>query len=74
MIHPQSSPRKRWRQPDAKTVVILVALLVSMTSLAAWITHVVVTVKAGAWAFLIAGAIAFPVAVVHGIGIWLGVW
>jgi len=39
-----------------------------------WITHVVVCLKACAWGFLIAGAIAFPIACVHGTGIWFGLW
>jgi hypothetical protein len=41
---------------------------------AAWLTHVIVCFKAGLWGFLIAGAIFFPVAIVHGIGIWLRAW
>ncbi len=32
------------------------------------------TCRPDAWGFLIAGAIFFPVAVVHGWGIWLGIW
>lgn len=40
--------------------------------IAAWITHVVVCLKTSSWGFLIAGAIMFPVAWVHGTGIWLG--
>ena len=39
---------------------------------ASWITHVVVCLKAASWGFLIAGAIFFPVAVVHGTGVWFG--
>jgi len=31
-----------------------------------WIIHVVVCIASAQWLFLIAGAIAFPVAVVHG--------
>ena len=38
----------------------------------AWITHVVVCLKAASWWFLIAGAIFFPMAWVHGTGIWFG--
>lgn len=41
---------------------------------AAWATHVVVCFKVGNWGFLIAGALAFPVAIVHGFGIWFGAW
>ena len=32
------------------------------------------TVDEAAWGFLIAGAIFFPVAIVHGVGIWFGFW
>lgn len=45
-----------------------------LASIAAWITHVVVCIKASAWLFLIAGAIAAPVGVIHGIGVWFGAW
>lgn len=41
---------------------------------AAWFQHVYTCFTQEAWGFLIAGAIFFPVAMVHGIGIWLGVW
>jgi hypothetical protein len=43
-------------------------------SIAAWITHVVVCLKAGSWGFLIAGALFFPVAIIHGTGVWFGSW
>lgn len=41
---------------------------------AAWLTHVIVCLQQGEWGFLIAGALAFPIAIVHGIGIWVGFW
>ena len=37
-----------------------------------WLTHVIVTIKAAAWLFLIAGAIFFPIGIVHGIATWFG--
>lgn len=40
---------------------------------AAWLTHVIVCIKTAAWGFLIAGALFFPVGIVHGVGIWFGV-
>ena len=49
-------------------------LLCSATSTAAWLTHVYVCFSEQSWGFLIAGAIFFPVGIVHGIGIWFGVW
>lgn len=53
---------------------VLFSLLFIGMLLAAWITHVVICIKTASWGFLIAGAIAFPVAWVHGIGYWFGVW
>jgi hypothetical protein len=52
----------------------LVWFTVALTSLAAWITHVVVCIKTASWLFLIAGAICAPIGVIHGIGVWFGVW
>ncbi len=40
----------------------------------AWFQHLFTCFTDDRWGFLIAGAIFFPVAVVHGIGIWLGFW
>lgn len=42
--------------------------------IAAWVTHVVVCIKASAWVLLAFGCIVAPVGVVHGIGVWLGVF
>jgi hypothetical protein len=47
-------------------------VLLFITSGAAWLTHVVTCLSEGRWGFLIAGAIAFPIAIVHGIMIWFG--
>lgn len=41
---------------------------------AAWATHVIVSIMREEWFLLIAGALAFPVGIVHGVGIWFGVW
>lgn len=49
-------------------------LAIVLTSFAAWLQHLYTCFNEGAWGFLVAGALFFPVAVVHGIGIWLGVW
>jgi hypothetical protein len=38
----------------------------------AWFTHIIVCIKASSWLLLVAGAIFFPVAWVHGTGVWLG--
>ena len=41
---------------------------------ASWVTHVVVCLTVASWGFLIAGALFFPVAIIHGTGIWFGAW
>lgn len=45
-----------------------------LSAIPAWLTHIYVCFTTEAYGFLIAGAICAPVAVVHGWGIWLGVW
>lgn len=49
-----------------------VAFLLSV--IAAWITHVIVCIKASAWVLLAFGCIVAPVGVIHGFGVWLGVF
>lgn len=47
-----------------------IAFFIAM--LAAWVTHVVTCLIDGSYGFLIAGAILFPIAIVHGVMIWFG--
>lgn len=51
---------------------IALVLLSILISVAAWFTHVIVCLSTGAWGFLIAGALVFPIAIIHGIGSWFG--
>lgn len=51
---------------------IIVSLALVLWIIAAWLTHVIVCIKTASWGFLIAGALLFPVAVVHGTGLWFG--
>jgi len=39
-----------------------------------WLTHIVYCIQEEVSGFLIAGAIFFPIAVVHGTGVWFGIW
>jgi len=39
-----------------------------------WLTHVIVCLSTSSWGFLLSGAIFFPIGIVHGTGIWFGVW
>lgn len=52
---------------------VLLGFIFFLACFAAWLTHVVVCLKAASWGFLIAGAVFAPVGIVHGICIWLGV-
>lgn len=39
-----------------------------------WAQHLYTCFTEESWGFLIAGALFFPVGIIHGWGIWLGVW
>ena len=43
-------------------------------TLAGWGTHVVYCIQNELWLFLFAGALAAPVGVIHGIGLWFGLF
>lgn len=57
---------------DALTTILALALILAVP--AAWLTHVITCFAEATWGFLIAGAILFPIAIVHGVGIWFGAW
>jgi len=44
------------------------------TMFCAWCQHVYTCFNEETWGFLIAGALFFPIAIIHGIGLWLGFW
>jgi len=52
----------------------LISLIFTLVFLGGWLTHVVMCIKAATWGFLIAGAIFFPIGIVHGLGFWVGAW
>ena len=45
-------------------------LIVFIWLIAAWFTHVFYCLNEEAWGFLIAGALMFPIAWVHGTWLW----
>lgn len=53
---------------------IFAAILLALTSAAAWVTHVLACIKSAAWILLAFGCLVAPVGVIHGVGIWLGVF
>tara|TARA_B100001059_G_C17792563_1_gene561048 strand:+ start:327 stop:494 length:168 start_codon:yes stop_codon:yes gene_type:complete len=49
-------------------------ILFGLACTVSWFTHLYVCFSDDRWGFLIAGAIMFPIAIVHGFGIWIGIW
>lgn len=45
-----------------------------LSAAAAWVTHIIVCIKSASYLFLIAGAVLPPIGVIHGYGVWFGVW
>lgn len=45
---------------------------IGLLFIAAWLMHIITCLAAQAWGLLIAGALFFPIAIIHGIMIWLG--
>lgn len=62
------------KQAGASLVSALVGLTLLMIAVGAWITHIVTCLQDEHWGFLIAGAIMFPIAIIHGLGVWLGIF
>ncbi len=55
-------------------ILAIFQLILGIISVLAWFTHLLVCFTDDRWGFLIAGALMFPVAIVHGVGIWFGFW
>jgi hypothetical protein len=53
---------------DLITGTIVLSLI--LMPVVAWFTHVIHCINHEMWGFLIAGAIMFPIAIIHGIMIW----
>ena len=60
------------RDFDLEGSAVLFSFVLIIVCLAAWLTHVISCIGQELWIFLIAGAIAFPLGIIHGIGIWFG--
>ena len=58
----------------ANSLGCLFQLAVFFLGFGGWATHLYVCFNDNHWGFLIAGAIFFPIAVIHGWGIWFGWW
>ena len=45
-------------------------VIISLLCFAAWLTHIITCFAQGLWGFLIAGAIFFPIGIIHGFYLW----
>jgi len=52
----------------------LLGAIVGLAAFAGWCQHLYTCFNEKLWGFLIAGALFFPIAIIHGWGIWLGWW
>ena len=52
---------------NGSTAILLVIFLACV---AGWLTHIFTCFEQGLWGFLIAGALAFPIGILHGWYIW----
>ena len=59
--------KNRQKGEAAGTVL---GLMLVLAMIAAWLTHVLTCIDTERWGFLIAGAIFFSVAIIHGLWIW----
>jgi hypothetical protein len=57
-----------------RLTIMAIQAVCLLIAFSAWITHVITCIKDDRIGLLIAGAIAFPIGVIHGWGIWLGFW
>jgi hypothetical protein len=52
----------------------LIYIAIVIGGVAAWVTHVIVCIKTASWILLLFGCIVFPVGIIHGVGVWFGVF
>lgn len=72
-VHASASARAgRWAGPARQVLDGLLGLLAMLLVASSWVTHVVVCAVDGLWTFLAIGLVVFPVALLHGVGVWLG--
>jgi len=57
---------------QVNNMVGVASLAIALTVVAAWVTHVLISIKASAWILLVVGIFVPPIGWVHGIGVWFG--
>ncbi len=55
------------------SILFLATLLFYTTPVAAWFTHLISCLLTAKYILLAIGVIVFPIGIIHGIGIWLGI-
>lgn len=50
--------------------ILVISMIVG--SMVGWITHIVISIQTSLWILLLAGALFFPIGIIHGLGYWLG--
>jgi predicted neutral ceramidase superfamily lipid hydrolase len=56
------------------SVFLAVISLLLFSPIIAWLTHVITCIQTEKWLLLLAGAIMFPIGILHGFGLWIGVF
>ena len=46
------------------------AAIIGLACFVAWLTHIFTCFAQGLWGFLVAGAIMFPIGILHGFYLW----
>lgn len=59
------------KNDSTQFVIGAMGILFWMACIAAWLTHIVYCLEHNRWGFLIAGALAFPIAIIHGFIVWI---
>lgn len=44
--------------------------IIFLSMIAAWLTHIFTCFAQGLWGFLLAGAVFFPIGILHGFYLW----
>lgn len=51
---------------------VLTIFTIGLTILSSYITHIAYTIQHDQWWLLAIGAVAFPIAIIHGFMVWFG--
>lgn len=57
-------------KPNSKFKEYPMGWIIGLTCMFAWFNHILTCFSEGLWGFLLAGAIMFPIGIIHGIWLW----